>query len=131
MREKGFISENTKMFLPPWISKKNGNRFVMHHELLFPTKYQIFLNSIYRCYSGIGRKYWKTGPTRISLGQDCAYKDIVMHEVLHALGTKHLCLSSETSLWRIKTGDCFEEYLYSLICVVSRFRPRTEQNRSG
>jgi len=41
------------------------------------------------CYSGIGKKYWKTGPTVISIGLNCNYKDIVMHEVLHALGFAH------------------------------------------
>ena len=43
---------------------------------------------MFSCFSGIGRKYWDTGSTRISLGNHCVNKPIVIHEVLHALGMK-------------------------------------------
>jgi len=41
------------------------------------------------CFSPVGRKYWKTGATRISIGRNCNYVDIVQHEMLHALGFPH------------------------------------------
>jgi len=41
------------------------------------------------CHSGIGRKYWTTSSTDVSLGNGCIKTSIVVHEFLHALGYYH------------------------------------------
>ncbi|XP_028405803.1 uncharacterized protein LOC114528384 [Dendronephthya gigantea] len=41
------------------------------------------------CYSRIGRSYARPGPQIISIGQYCDYKDIIIHEMLHAVGFFH------------------------------------------
>jgi len=41
------------------------------------------------CYSKVGRTFWSQGYQEISLGSNCLYKGIVMHEILHALGFYH------------------------------------------
>ena len=41
-----------------------------------------------RCYSRIGRSYNRPGPQILSIGQYCDYEDIIIHEMLHAVGRK-------------------------------------------
>ncbi|XP_031572670.1 meprin A subunit beta-like [Actinia tenebrosa] len=41
------------------------------------------------CYSSVGKIYWKRGGQDVSIGQGCARKGIIMHELLHALGFWH------------------------------------------
>ncbi|XP_031548609.1 zinc metalloproteinase nas-13-like, partial [Actinia tenebrosa] len=41
------------------------------------------------CYSSVGKRYWRSGGQDVSIGQGCAYKGIIMHELLHALGFWH------------------------------------------
>ena len=43
----------------------------------------------FRCWSGVGREFWKNGFQEISLGSGCIRKGIMMHEILHALGFRH------------------------------------------
>ena len=48
-------------------------------------------HTTFRCYSAIGKRFYKKGPQELSLGRNCGHISIVLHEMLHALGkTFHL-----------------------------------------
>ena len=42
-----------------------------------------------RCWSFIGRLYWRKGAQSLSLGEKCNNKGIIMHELMHAVGFWH------------------------------------------
>ena len=44
---------------------------------------------LFRCYSSVGREYWKTGAQTISLGKGCLTPAKIMHEVMHSIGFWH------------------------------------------
>lgn len=43
----------------------------------------------HRCWSYIGRVYWRKEGQELSLGERCNSKRIVMHELMHAIGFWH------------------------------------------
>ena len=46
----------------------------------------IIIYKYFRCHSSIGRD---GGEQTITLGQDCYYKGVIMHEMTHAVGFFH------------------------------------------
>ena len=55
-------------------------------RLLVKTENAHFLLYCFRCHSSIGRD---GGEQTITLGQDCYYKGVIMHEMTHAVGFFH------------------------------------------
>ena len=49
----------------------------------------IFVSIFFRCWSSVGKLYWRPGFQEISLGSGCLMHETVLHEILHALGFWH------------------------------------------
>ena len=58
------------------------------NELLhYLKKYFVIITT--RCWSSVGKLYWRKGFQEISLGSGCLMHETVLHEVLHSLGFWH------------------------------------------
>ena len=47
------------------------------------------MNFFCSCWSPVGRQYQLKGPQELSIGDGCNYKQLIIHEFMHALGFWH------------------------------------------
>ena len=60
--------------------------FIIGHH---PEQLRAHFVSCFRCWSYIGRIYWRKGGQTLSLGYRCNNRGIIMHEMMHAIGFWH------------------------------------------